>query len=398
LRPIGVEHLNRVALPPQPDSDIPRLGSRSTEERGPTRSPHVIGGQAFEFPFGPVRAAGAESLYFGLVTSGEEVVDLYLFTWHKHRGIEWRLRGLYPAQALFLVQRIEGFSAVAHGMAFAMAVENAQGMAISQQTTRMRNVALELERIYNHTAALAALCQACGLAVGQANVEIVLERLLRLNAEAFGHRYLFDVVDIGELVDTPNLDVLRHDLPAIIADLRRVTDALSTTNSFLDRLESTGVLDAVKAAALGAVGPIARAAGLDIDSRRDHPRDKFCTPNNVALQRGGDALARYEIFRTEIESSAGLIAELTGPLPTSVPPAADTHPAGIGLGWAESARGESLAWVSLDEDGRIEHARVRPATVRNWRAFGDAVRSRNVFTDVPIIEASFWLTAAGGAR
>ena len=72
--------------------------------------------------------------------------------------------------------------------------------------------------------------------------------------------------------------------------------------------------------------------------------------------------------------------------------------AGDGLGWAESARGEALAWVSLDDDGRIRRARLRPASVRNWRAFDDAARSQNVFTDIPIIEASFWLTVAGFAR
>ena len=53
-----------------------------------------------------------ESLYYGLVTSGEEVVDLYLFTWHKHRGVEWRLRGRTPREALFYVERTEGLGAV----------------------------------------------------------------------------------------------------------------------------------------------------------------------------------------------------------------------------------------------------------------------------------------------
>jgi Ni,Fe-hydrogenase III large subunit len=41
---------------------------------------------------------------------------------------------------------------------------------------------------------------------------------------------------------------------------------------------------------------------------------------------------------------------------------------------------------------------VRPASVRNWRAFDDAARAQNVFTDIPIIEASFGLTVAGFAR
>ena len=49
-------------------------------------------------------------------------------------------------------------------------------------------------------------------------------------------------------------------------------------------------------------------------------------------------------------------------------------------------------------DGRIDQARLRPASVRNWRAFDDAARAQNVFTDIPIIEASFWLTVAGFAR
>jgi Ni,Fe-hydrogenase III large subunit len=71
---------------------------------------------------------------------------------------------------------------------------------------------------------------------------------------------------------------------------------------------------------------------------------------------------------------------------------------GEGLGWAESSRGESIAWVQLDRRGQIQWARVRPASVRNWRAFDDAARAQNVLTDIPIIEASFWLTVAGFAR
>ena len=72
--------------------------------------------------------------------------------------------------------------------------------------------------------------------------------------------------------------------------------------------------------------------------------------------------------------------------------------AGSGLGWAESARGEALAWVALNDAGEVGQVRLRPAAVRNWRAFDDAARSQNVFTDIPIIEASFWLTVAGFAR
>ena len=183
----------------------------------------------------------------------------------------------------------------------------------------LRAVALELERLYNHAAATAALCQATGLSVGQAAAEIALERLLRVNAAAFGHRYLFGVIEPGGVSRAPEAGVLRRELPGAYGELRRAADALLRTNSFVDRLEACGILTAEQA-------------------RRP------------------------------------------------------------GLGWAESPRGEVLAWVALGEDGRITRARLRPGSARNWRGFDDACRSQNVFTDIPIIEASFWLTVAGMAR
>jgi hypothetical protein len=127
IRPATGKPLNRVALPPHAGPGFPRLGHRPAAEPAEVRAPHTVGGHALEFPSGPVRQVAVESLYYGLVTSGEEVVDLYPFTWHKHRGLEWRLRGRTPAEALFYVERTEGLSAVAVGWSFAAAVEAALG-------------------------------------------------------------------------------------------------------------------------------------------------------------------------------------------------------------------------------------------------------------------------------
>ncbi|MGH3319828.1 MAG: nickel-dependent hydrogenase large subunit [Streptosporangiaceae bacterium] len=399
LRPRTGKPLNRVMLPPHAGLEFPRLGRPPRVPPREMHAPHVVGGHAFEFPYGPVRSAGQESLYYGLVTSGEEVVDLYLFTWHKHRGVEFRLRGRDPARALFLVERVEGLSAVANGWAFAAAVEQALEIVPPPEAGWTRAIALELERLYNHAQAIAALGQSTGLSVGQADGEIAVERLLRLNAAVFGHRYLFGVVAVGGAAKAPDLDALRRDLPGALHELRRLTDALSRTNSFLDRLEATGIVTGEQAARLGLVGPVARAAGAAIDARRDHtarPYDR--EPPSPAARVTGDVLARYQVFLGEIEDSARLLSRLAD----SGPVTAGTRPLprrqGSGLGWAESLRGESLAWVALDGEGCIRRARLRPASVRNWRAFDDAARSQNVFTDIPIIEASFWLTVAGTAR
>lgn len=403
LRPAGGRLLNRVAVPPVDGHDIPRLKRAPRLSPRETHAPHSVEGAAFEFPFGPVRMVGAESLYYGLVTSGEEVIDVYLLTWHKHRGLEWRMRGMTPDRALFLVERIEGLSAVGQGWAFANAVEHALGIVPSAGAMRTRAVALELERLFNHAAALAALCQSTGLSVGQAGAEIALEQLLRVNAAAFGHRYLFGVLAIGGVTKAADLDALGAPLRTAVRELQGVARRLATTNSFLDRLEATGVLGPEAAEQLGLVGPVARAAGRPIDTRTDHvTRPYDGVPVRVASRPAGDVYARFQVFTAEIDESARLIDRLVEKgLAADIAPASAASASRsdrVGIGWAESARGESLAWVRLDADGTIARARVRPASVRNWRAFDDACRSQNVFTDVPIIEASFWLTTAGTAR
>jgi len=403
IRPATGKALNRVMLPPhtgQPPPGLPTLGHKPEAEPEEARAQHTVGGQAFEFPFGPVRQVGVESLYYGLVTSGEEVVDLYLFSWHKHRGLEWRLQGKTPEQALFLVERTEGLSAVALGWALAAAAEAATGSCVPEAAERARAVALELERLYNHAAAMAALCQSTGLTVGQSAAEIALERLLRLNAQAFGHRYLFGVVAPGGVTRPPDADAIRTLLPGAYGEFNRAAEALLGTNSFLDRLEATGVLTAAQASGLGLVGPVARASGQLTDSRRV-PGGPYGDETAVATGTAGDVLARFTVMLAEAAESVRLIG---GFLDAGTRLGAEAgipefpRTGGAGLGWAESPRGEALAWVELGRDGRITRARLRPASARNWRGFDDACRSQNVFTDIPIIEASFWLTVAGMAR
>ena len=146
------------------------------------------------------------------------------------------------------------------------------------------------------------------------------------------------------------------------------------------------------------VGPVARAAGVGIDTRVDQPAAPYFEhPPLVAVRSSGDVLARFQVMLAEAGESVRLIGDLLdagADAETAVVPPGG----GCGLGWAESPRGEALAWVMLDDSGRIIRARLRPASARNWRGFDDACRSQNVFTDIPIIEASFWLTVAGTAR
>jgi Ni,Fe-hydrogenase III large subunit len=260
-----------------------------------------------------------------------------------------------------------------------------------------RAIAIELERIYNHAQSIAILCQTTGLSVGQAHAEIAFEQLLRVNLAAFGHRYLFGVVCVGGVHCAPDTDAIRRLLPAATAELERAVVALLKTNSHVDRLETCGIVTDEAARRLALVGPVARGSGVDVDVRRDHPFPPYDRAGPaVPVRPAGDVLARMQVCVAEIAEAQRIVLEL---LPEAAAGRVEiSATAGSGLGWAESPRGEALVYVALDEDGRIARARLRPASVRNWRAFDDAARARNVFTDVPIIEASFWQTVAGFAR
>jgi Ni,Fe-hydrogenase III large subunit len=68
------------------------------------------------------------------------------------------------------------------------------------------------------------------------------------------------------------------------------------------------------------------------------------------------------------------------------------------MGWAESARGETVHWLSTDETGKVRRYRVRTGSFANWQAFSVAIPGHNILTDFPVIEQSFGLSYAGNDR
>ena len=399
IRPDNGKPLNRVLMPPHRADAFPRLRRREGLRLARDYQPHVVSGEAFEFPFGPVRVAGWESLYMGLVTTGEEVLDLYLFHWHKHRGVERRLTGLDPARATFFVERADGLSSVGDTLAFCRAVEAITGDEIPAAAAHTRTVALELERIYNHAAAIAAMCQTTGLSVGQARAEIVLEQLLRCNLAAFGHRYLFGVAVPGGVRRASRR---RSDPQPAAGDPRRVPlrragaagDQLARrpARGHGERLSSRRPAPVASRTGRSSLGPAdRRPPRSSLRRRRRARRREVCTRDT------GDVLARMNVMVEEVDEAARLIDAHLGDAGDGLTPlqrrVTEPPSAGRSRRGARRSRG-----CRSTPEGAIRRARIRPASVRNWRAFDDAARAQNVFTDIPIIEASFWLTVAGFAR
>lgn len=357
-----------------------------------------------DYPLGPVRSGVVESAHYTLRTVGEEIVDFRLQLGYKHRGAEKRAEGVDASLLPFVAERITGTGSFANSLALCQALEAAAGVDVPERARFLRSLFAELERLYNHFGFHADLCQATGLAVGQAQMEMLKERVLRLNARLSGHRYLFGLNCPGGIsrdIAPSGLADIHRELRGVRQDFQSLESMLLGSSSHLDRLEGTGILTNNDARLFSAVGPVGRASGVDRDARRDHPYAAYDQLDvSVPVHEAGDASARFQVRLDEIAASFRIVDQILdlineGPARIVFPVLPD---GASGLGWAESARGETLHWVRAGSDGTLERYRARPASFANWQAFPLAVPGHNILTDFPIIEQSFGLSVAGADR
>lgn len=399
--------LRRLRLPPDwPQEVYPHRVPFTWDQRVETMEPHHFQLETapvgvVDYPLGPVRSGIVESGHYTLRTVGEELVDMRLQLFYKHRGVEKRAEGLAVDLLPLVAERISGTSAFAHSLATCQALEKLTEVEVPSRAQFLRTLLAELERLYNHLGYQADLCQATGLVVAQAQFDIWKERVLRLNAAISGHRYLFgmnvpgglsrDLSEAGEVA-------MRELVAALRPNLETLGKLLFASSSHRDRLEATGNLSPQDARAYCAVGPIGRASGVDRDLRRDHPYAAYTSLDfAVPVVQTGDALARARIRLEEVTESLRIIEQVLERLP--VGPVRVPFPSqlsgGSALGWAESPRGEVTHWLLIGEDGAIQRYRVRPASFANWQAFPVAIPGQNILTDFPVIEQSFGLSFAG---
>lgn len=404
------EVFERYALTATGHSHLSGLGYRRPEpgpagdplERLPLRPapPGVV-----DYPLGPVRSGIVESGHYTIRTVGEEILDVRLQLAYKHRGIEDLACDARLDHLPLLAERISGTDAVAHSLACVQALERLAGREAPSPARAARTLFAELERLHVHVDYLAELCRATGLAVGQAQLEIVREELLRLNARIAGHRYLFGVNVVGgggpsaEPLDVADVGRTVEAQRRALAELARMLEASS---SHMDRLQATGRVDPAVARDLALTGPVGRASGVDADARRDHPYADYADRAvPIPLREQGDAAARMAVRAEEALIAADLVIAACERPPRAHPRderPADPRPGTVGFGWAEGARGTELHWVETNEDARIVRYRVRSASFCCWQAFARAIPGGNILTDFPVIEQSFGLSYAGSDR
>lgn len=365
----------------------------------------VAGPGVYEIPVGPVHAGLIEPGHFRFSAVGETILKLKARLWFVHRGVERLFEGRTPEQGIELAERISGDTAVGHSLAFAAAVEDAHEIQVEWPHRQARALLLELERLHNHVSDLGAMANDAGYGIINSHAQRLREQLLRVNQQVTGHRLLRGAVVIGasRLRSLPDPGQIRT-----IADQAGNLAGLTLGNSIArDRFTATSVLTAGQARELGTLGYVARASGLDIDARRDHPSADLGPGFEVITESAGDVLARFCVRVREIAVSAEVIAHLVGDLggpPDSAtsPVAPTTTRAGsgpapaqrAGFGLAEAWRGTACCRVEIDTTGHLIRVKVVDPSFFNWPALPAAL-TETIVPDFPLTNKSFNQSYAG---
>ena len=356
----------------------------------------VAGEGIFEVPVGPVHAGIIGPGHFRFSAAGEPIIDLDIRLGFTHRGTEKLFERKHPAEMLKLSECVAGDSAFAHSLAFCRAAEKIGGVAVPERAVLLRAVYLELERLYNHAAGIGGIALDVGFSAPAAYASLIKEAVHQINDRLTGSRFLKGVNTIGGVlkdIDREQAAYLIAALSSIAQDFNELKDILLSSVSFMDRVETTGLLRQKTAEDLGVTGLAGRASGIALDLRRGS-RPYAAAGFKMATRQEGDVAARLDLRLDEFDESLRLIKVFLDQLPEGEFVSRPTQKEGSALGEAEGWRGPVLYWLSLDSFGLIRRCKIVDPSVHNWQGLAYAVQG-NIIPDFPVCNKSFDLSYPG---
>ena len=363
----------------------------------------VEGEEIHEVAVGPVHAGVIEPGHFRFQCHGETVYHLEIVLGYQHRGIERALVGGPHALSLKFAETASGDSSIAHVWAYCQALEALAGVEVPSRSQWIRGVALELERAANHTGDLGAMAGDVGFLPTSSFCGRIRGDWLNLTAEICGSRLGRDWLRPGGLGKDLKPEVawrLISRLSRTWKDTRDAVELLWDNASVLNRFEVAGRVDPIQAREIGLVGVAARACGIDLDVRKDHPFGPYAShPIETGKAQSGSAHSRAWVRWQELGGSHGFLSkafeELTELSPDPRPPklpslAADSCCVSLTEGW----RGEVLHLAVTDGQGRFARYKIVDPSFHNWFGLALALRGEQI-SDFPLCNKSFNLSYCG---
>jgi len=360
----------------------------------------IKGDEVHEVAVGPVHAGIIEPGHFRFQCYGEQVMHLEISLGYQHRGLEQMIIGGPHPATLRQMETVAGDTSIGHALAYAMIIESMSGVLAPARAHAVRGIALELERLANHTGDLGAIAGDVGYLPTASFCGRIRGDFLNMTAEICGSRFGRGLVVPGGI----NFDLSEEQVQSLLkriaiarTELANAVELLWITPSVMARLENTGHLSMESARELGIVGPAARACGLNRDIRRDHTFGIYSMSQiPVVTAATGDVYGRTLVRWVECEKSLDFIEEQLKNLPGGTCTGQNGNIAAdhIAVALTEGWRGEICHVAVTGEDGRFARYKIIDPSFHNWTGLAMALRGQQI-SDFPLCNKSFNLSYCG---
>ena len=368
---------------------------------------------------GPSHPAMHGTVRIVLTVDGEKIVKGDVQPGYLHRCFEKESEYATYTQVFPYTDRLNYVSPMLNNVGWAMAVEKLMGLttSIPRRAEYIRVIVGEVSRITDHLTCIGA----SAMELGAFSVFLFFlkarEWLYELLEKVSGARLTHSYVRIGGVVnDLPEGfgDELSYNLDQIEKVIVEVEGLLNANKIFRDRMAGIGAISREDAIATGCVGPIARAAGVDYDVRKDYPYSVYPELEfDVPVGTTGDCLDRYLVRMDELKQSIRILRQCIQQIPggsimvddprVALPPKRDTYntiesmirhfkhimdgirvPPGETYSFLEGGNGELGFFVVADGTGRPYKAYVRSPSFVHLSTANQLIHNHLIADIVPI--------------
>ncbi|MFA4825233.1 MAG: nickel-dependent hydrogenase large subunit [Methanoregula sp.] len=344
-------------------------------------------------PIGPHHPALKEPVNFRIVADGERIVRLELDLSYNHRGIEKAAEQRDFIRVLPLLERVCGICSHSHSTVFVKGIEEIMELEIPPRARFIRTIIAELERMHSHLLWLGVAAHEVGFNTlfmwtwrDREAVQDTLE-------EMSGNRVHYGMNEVGGIrrdLTPSEVNAALARLPHLEERIREYAKMVNDQETLLIRFKGVGKLSRDEALAYGAVGPTARASGVDYDIRRDDPYLAYTeVPWNVVTDTSGDVYGRTRVRIGELQESIRIVRYCLenlpeGPVRVNAP---KTAPMGEILSRYEAPRGELAHFIRTNGTDKVERVDIRTPTLANWTSVALCLVNQNL-ADIPVIVAA----------